>query len=123
MGEVCICAQEHLACAQNQTWHCAVVRKRAGGDPAPLQTAYGSITMPVCFHFFPFGVSLPLLPPSPPASLLNLPPLALQSPPQLDGAFEFLKKLGPETLDGAAFEEAAGVGVVVSDVARFKGLM
>jgi hypothetical protein len=31
--------------------------------------------------------------------------------------------LGPETLDGAAFEEAAGVGVVVGDVARFKGLM
>lgn len=39
---------------------------------------------------------------------------ARQSTPQLDGAFEYLKKVGGETLDTAAFEESAGVGVVVS---------
>jgi Glutaminyl-tRNA synthetase, non-specific RNA binding region part 1 len=38
----------------------------------------------------------------------------LQSPPQLDGAFEYLKRIGGEPLDAAALEEAAGVGVVVT---------
>lgn len=33
---------------------------------------------------------------------------------QLDGAFEYLKKVGGEPTDAAAFEEAAGVGVVVT---------
>jgi hypothetical protein len=40
--------------------------------------------------------------------------MLLQSTPQLDGAFEYLKKVGGESLDQAAFEESAGVGVVVS---------
>jgi hypothetical protein len=70
--------------------------------------------------FLVFG--LPLLLQYPANALVHRPVLlrhvaeeTIKSPPQLDGAFEFLKKLGPETLDGAAFEEAAGVGVVVSD--------
>jgi hypothetical protein len=37
-----------------------------------------------------------------------------QSTPQLDGAFDYLKRVGGEALDKAALEEAAGVGVVVS---------
>lgn len=39
--------------------------------------------------------------------------LPLQTNSQLDGAFELLKKLGPETLDTAALNAAAGVGMVV----------
>lgn len=38
----------------------------------------------------------------------------MQSNAQLDGALEFLGKLGSEALDRAAFEEAAGVGVEVT---------
>lgn len=32
----------------------------------------------------------------------------------MDGAHEFLKRVGPSPLDTSALEEAAGVGVVVS---------
>ncbi|KAF8065733.1 Glutamine--tRNA ligase [Scenedesmus sp. PABB004] len=38
----------------------------------------------------------------------------IKSMPQLDGAFEYLRKLGGEPADAASFEAAAGVGVVVS---------
>lgn len=38
----------------------------------------------------------------------------LQTIPQLDGAYEYLKKVGSEPVDKAAFEEAAGVGIVIS---------
>jgi len=41
--------------------------------------------------------------------------VCLQSTAQLDGAFEYLKKVGGEPLDAAALEEAAGIGVVVSE--------
>ncbi len=41
-------------------------------------------------------------------------PSAAQSNPQLDGAFDYLKKVGTTDLDGQALEEASGVGVVVS---------
>jgi hypothetical protein len=37
-----------------------------------------------------------------------------QSTPQLDGGFEYLKKVGSTDLDVKALEEASGVGVVVS---------
>ncbi len=40
--------------------------------------------------------------------------LCVQSIPQLDGAFEYLKKVGGTPLDKAQLNEAAGVGVVVS---------
>jgi len=39
---------------------------------------------------------------------------SIKSNSQLDAAFDFLKKLGPEPLDTAALNSAAGVGVVVS---------
>lgn len=33
---------------------------------------------------------------------------------QLDGAFEYLSKVGAEPIEGAAFETAAGIGVSVT---------
>ncbi len=41
-------------------------------------------------------------------------PLPPQSPAQLDGAFEYLRKVGTTEVDKAALEDASGVGVVVS---------
>ena len=38
----------------------------------------------------------------------------IKSMPQLDGALDFLKKLGGTELDPKALEESAGVGVVIS---------
>jgi glutaminyl-tRNA synthetase len=40
-------------------------------------------------------------------------PIPLQSNAQLDGAFEYLKRVGPGEVSSAELEEAAGVGVVV----------
>lgn len=38
----------------------------------------------------------------------------MQANHQLDGALEFLSALGSKPLDAAAFEEASGVGIEVS---------
>lgn len=38
----------------------------------------------------------------------------MQTIPQLDGAFEYLKKVGSEPVDRSAFDESSGVGVVVT---------
>jgi hypothetical protein len=40
-----------------------------------------------------------------------------QSNPQLDGAFEYLKKVAATELDVKVLEESSGVGVVVSTCA------
>lgn len=39
---------------------------------------------------------------------------ALQSNAQLDGAFEYLKRIGPGEVSIAELEESAGVGVMVT---------
>lgn len=46
--------------------------------------------------------------------LLPFAVFTLQGNNQLDGAFDYLKKVGGTTVDIKAMEEAAGVGVVVS---------
>ena len=42
------------------------------------------------------------------------PPSCSQSNAQLDGAFDYLKKVGTTDMDAAALEAASGVGVMVS---------
>lgn len=38
----------------------------------------------------------------------------MQSVPQVDGAHDYLKRVGPSPLDVAALEAACGVGITIS---------